>query len=105
MPLRLPHPLGALLLASAALPALAHQAPFCQCAPLDARTIRCTAGFSGDAPATGVPLEVIAYDQRVLVAGRLDEQSSFTFRRPDEPFYILFDAGPGYTVEIDHQDL
>ncbi len=102
---RIEFTLGALLLAGVVQTAAAHQAPFCQCKAVDERNIRCVGGFSGGVPAVGVTLDVIGYDQRTLVAGKLDEQASFTFERPDAPFYILFDAGPGYTVEIDHQDL
>ncbi len=97
--------LATLLLVGIAQTVAAHQAPFCQCKTIDERTIRCVGGFSGGVPAVGVTLDVIGYDQRTLVAGRLDEQAAFTFERPDTPFYILFDAGPGYTVEIDHHDL
>jgi hypothetical protein len=28
-----------------------------------------------------------------------------TFKRPDSEFYVLFDAGPGHVVEVDHADI
>ncbi|MCQ4264153.1 hypothetical protein CXK91_21060 [Stutzerimonas stutzeri] len=96
---------AAVLLIGIAQQVAAHQAPFCQCKAVGERTVRCVGGFSGGVPATGVTLDVIDYDERILVAGKLDEEASFTFERPETPFYILFDAGPGYTVEIDHRDL
>ncbi|MDP3368191.1 MAG: hypothetical protein Q8S49_19430, partial [Pseudomonas sp.] len=27
------------------------------------------------------------------------------FKRPDGEFYVLFDAGPGHVVEIDHTEI
>jgi hypothetical protein len=48
---------------------------------------------------------VIGYDEEILVAGKLDGDSRLSFKRPDGEFYVLFDAGPGHVVEIDHADI
>ncbi|WP_434771902.1 hypothetical protein [Pseudomonas entomophila] len=92
------------LLLLAATPALAHN-PMCECAPVDAGQIKCTGGFSDGSGAPGVTLDVIGYDEQVLAGGKLGDDSSLTFKRPEGEFYVLFDAGPGHVVEVDHADI
>ena len=86
---------------AAASPAHAHY-PVCECKMVDAGTVKCTGGFSDGSKAPGVILDVISYDEQVLVKGKLDTNSSITFPRPAQDFYVLFDAGPGHTVEVEH---
>lgn len=84
--------------------ALAHN-PMCECKSVEDRQIRCTGGFSDGSGAPGVTLDVIGYDETILVPGKLGADSSMTFKRPDAEFYVLFDAGPGHIVEIDQADI
>lgn len=98
------HRLLFLLLLGTAGTALAHN-PMCECEPIDTEQIKCTAGFSDGSGAPGVTLDVIGYDEEILVPGKLGEDSSLTFKRPEGEFYVLFDAGPGHVVEIDHADI
>ncbi|HBZ95622.1 MULTISPECIES: hypothetical protein [unclassified Pseudomonas] len=84
--------------------ALAHN-PVCQCEPQGDEEIVCVGGFSDGSGAPGVTLDVISYDEEILVAGKLDGDSSLSFKRPEGEFYVLFDAGPGHVVEIDHMDI
>jgi len=92
------------LLMLAAGQAQAHN-PVCTCEPLGDEEIRCTGGFSDGSGAPGVTLDVISYNEEILVPGKLGEDSSMTFSRPDDEFYILFDAGPGHVVEVDHSEV
>ncbi|UQY34244.1 hypothetical protein K8U54_21450 [Pseudomonas fulva] len=84
--------------------ALAHN-PMCQCEEVDGESIRCTGGFSDGSGAAGVTLDVIGYDESILVPGKLAEDSTLTFKKPEGEFYVLFDAGPGHIVEIDHTEI
>lgn len=84
--------------------ALAHN-PMCQCEEVDAENIRCTGGFSDGSGAAGVTLDVIGYDESILVPGKLADDSTLTFKKPEGEFYVLFDAGPGHIVEIDHTEI
>ncbi|WP_025993348.1 hypothetical protein [Pseudomonas viridiflava] len=84
--------------------ALAHN-PMCECKQIDNEQIRCTGGFSDGSGAPGVTLDVIGYDETILVPGKLGEDSTVTFKRPASEFYVLFDAGPGHVVEIDQADI
>ena len=58
--------------------ALAHNA-FVECEAVDDGRIRCTGGLSDGSAAPGVTLDVIGYDERVLVNGQLGDDSRFTF--------------------------
>jgi hypothetical protein len=96
----------ALLLLGAGLStvALAHN-PMCECKEIDNGQIRCTGGFSDGSGAPGVTLDVIGYDETILVPGKLGSDSTLTFKKPGAEFYVLFDAGPGHVVEIDQADI
>ncbi|UZE16334.1 hypothetical protein LOY70_20890 [Pseudomonas sp. B21-054] len=84
--------------------ALAHN-PMCECKAIDAEQIQCTGGFSDGSGAPGVTLDVIGYDETILVPGKLGADSTLTFKKPNAEFYVLFDAGPGHVVEIDQADI
>lgn len=84
--------------------ALAHN-PMCECKAIDAEQIECTGGFSDGSGAPGVTLDVIGYDESILVPGKLGADSKMTFKKPGAEFYVLFDAGPGHVVEIDQADI
>lgn len=85
------------------LPAWAHS-PHCQC-KLDGEYIICQGGFSDGTGAAGTVLDVISYDEEILLSSTLDDQSRIRFPRPDGDFYILMDAGPGHIVEIDWPEI
>lgn len=95
--------LSCAVLALSALPAAAHY-PFCTCTAQGA-SITCEGGFSDGTSAEGVKLDVISYDEDVLVPAKFDATSKVQFQKPDGEFYILFDAGPGHVVEVDWQDV
>ncbi|WP_040566469.1 hypothetical protein [Magnetospirillum molischianum] len=86
-------------------PAAEAHYPVCKCRMIDAGIVKCTGGFSDGSKAPGVVLDVISYDEQVLVKGRLGSDSTLSFPRPDQDFYVLFDAGPGQTVEIEHDSI
>jgi hypothetical protein len=84
--------------------AVAHN-PMCECKQIDAEQIKCTGGFSDGSGAPGVTLDVVGYDESILVPGKLGSDSTVTFKKPNAEFYVLFDAGPGHVVEIDQADI
>ena len=108
MTLKMIRSTGLRLLALAALScataAWAHN-PIAECKAVDDKTIECQGGFSDGSGAPGVKLDVVSYDENVLVPGKLDNDSKLRFQRPDNDFYILFDAGPGHVVEIDQTEI
>jgi hypothetical protein len=67
--------------------------------------IVCKGGFSDGTGAEGVTLDVIAYDENILVPGKFGSDSVVRFEKPPGEFYVLFDAGPGHVVEVDWRDI
>ncbi|WP_332746966.1 hypothetical protein [Hydrogenophaga sp.] len=97
---------GALLLAAvtASAPAWAHN-PVVECRQVAADTIQCRGGFSDGSLAPGVRIDVMSYDDKVLHTGKLGKDSTLSFKKPKGEFYVLFDAGPGHVIEVDHAEI
>ncbi len=91
-------------LSLAPIVASAHN-PVATCKSLEGDRIHCKGGFSDGSDAPGVTLDVISYDEKILLPGKLAQDSTLEFKKPGEPFYILFDAGPGHVVEIDQSEI
>jgi hypothetical protein len=100
-PLRL---LGSLALAAWAATAYGHNA-ICDCFDNGDDTITCEGGFSDGAKAVGVALRVVDQAGKVLIDGKMSEQSDFTFAKPKVDFRVEFDAGQGHVVAIDGRDI
>ena len=96
--------LGALALAAWAVAAYGHNA-ICDCFDNGDDTITCEGGFSDGAKAVGVALRVLDQAGKVLIDGRMSEQSDFTFAKPKVDFRVEFDAGQGHVVAIDGRDI
>ncbi|MEG0000238.1 hypothetical protein [Comamonas sp.] len=92
---------GALLLSASAF---AHN-PVVECRQISADTIQCRGAFSDGSLAPGVRLDVMSYEDKVLVSGKLDKSSMLSFKKPKGDFFVLFDAGPGHVVEVDHAEI
>jgi hypothetical protein len=100
-PLRL---LGSLALAAWAAAAYGHNA-ICDCFDNGDDTITCEGGFSDGAKAVGVALRVVDQAGKVLIDGKMSEQSDFTFAKPKVDYRVEFDAGQGHVVAIDGRDI
>lgn len=61
---------GLVVLLGVSHQALAHN-PMCECKEIEGAQIRCTGGFSDGSGAPGVTLDVIGYDETILVPGKL----------------------------------
>jgi len=96
---------GVFLISTLAItPAWAHN-PVASCQAVGEDKVRCKGGFSDGSAAPGVTLDVISYDEKVLLPGKLAQDSTLEFKKPEQEFYILFDAGPGHVVEIDQSEI
>ena len=42
---------------------------------------------------------------KVLLEGKMNEDSEFTFDKPEGDYRVVFDAGEGHGVEIDGNDI
>jgi hypothetical protein len=84
--------------------AYAHNA-ICDCFDNGDDTITCEGGFSDGGRAAGVPLRVLDGAGKVLVDGKMSDNSDFTFPKPKVDFRVEFDAGQGHVVTIDGRDI
>ena len=83
---------------------LAHT-PLCSCYDNGDGTITCEGGFSDGSSAAGVEMRLLDGNGKVLIKGKMDEDSEFTVKKPDGSYKVQFDAGPGHLVEVDGKDI
>ena len=84
--------------------ALAHT-PLCSCYDNGDGTITCEGGFSDGSSAAGVEIKVVDSAGKVLLKGKMNEDSEFTCKKPDGRYKVQFDAGPGHLVEVTGEDI
>ncbi len=95
--------IAATLLLSATL-TYAHT-PLCSCFDNGDNTITCEGGFSDGSSAAGVAIRVETIDGRVLISGKMNENSEFTFDRPNVDFVVMFDAGEGHSIKVPGKEI
>ena len=79
--------------------------PLCSCTDEGDGTILCEGGFSDGSSAAGVKIQVVDANGKVIIDGKMNEDSEFTFKKPTGPYKVQFDAGPGHIVEVDGKDI
>jgi hypothetical protein len=79
--------------------------PLCSCYDNGDGTITCEGGFSDGSSAAGVVMTVKDKSGKILTEGKMNEDSEFTAKKPDGPYTVIFDAGPGHIVEVDGNDI
>ncbi|MCD6153617.1 MAG: hypothetical protein J7J07_06870 [Syntrophobacterales bacterium] len=79
--------------------------PLCSCYDNGDGTITCEGGFSDGSSAAGVNMTVQDKSNKVLTKGKMNEDSEFNFKKPDGPYKVIFDAGPGHVVEVNGEDI
>jgi len=90
--------------------------PLCSCYDNEDGTITCEGGFSDGSSAAGVLIKVVDEKDEVIsvknedgetiqLEGKMDEDSEFTFIKPEIPYKVIFDAGPGHAVEIEGEEI
>lgn len=94
--------LAGLLLAAGG--ALAHE-PVAKCYLLDENTVRCRGSTNDDEAMPGARIEVVAHSGKTLIDGKLDANSTLTFKKPAQPFYVLFDTGPGLQAVVEQEEI
>ena len=67
-------------------------------------TITCEGGFSDGASGSGVSMYVKQNDKKII-EGYLNEDSEFTFKKPNGEYTAYFDAGEGHVVAIKGEDI
>ena len=107
-----------LVLVLIASQAFAHT-PLMSCYDDGDGVIICEAGFSDGSSAAGAKVYVVEaedykgdpegkelYDGKLVIfKGEMDEFGEFTFKKSETPYIVIFDAGPGHTVEVEEEDI
>lgn len=83
----------------AACAAYAHT-PLMVCFDNGDNTITCQGGFSDGSSAAGVQMQIQTPNGRVILNGRMDSTSEFTFNKPRGDFVVELDAGPGHQLKV-----
>jgi hypothetical protein len=88
----------------AAAGALAHE-PVAKCYLLDEQTVRCRGSTNDDEALPGARMEVVAHNGKTLIEAKLDANSTLTFKKPQQAFYVLFDTGPGLQAVVEQEEI
>jgi hypothetical protein len=78
--------------------ALAHT-PLMACFDNGDDTITCNGGFSDGSSASGVTIQVVNGQDKIIIEGTMDHDSEFTFDKPAGRYTVVFDAGPNHVVK------
>lgn len=96
--------LSAIALALSAWSASAHE-PVARCYLLNESTVRCRGASNDGDEMPGARMKVFALDGAPLIEGKLTAQSTWTFKKPVQAFYVLFDTGPGLQVTVEQDEI
>ncbi len=84
--------------------AFAHT-PLCSCYDFGDNTILCEGGFSDGSSASGVDMYVMDMSGKELLAGKINDNGEFEFKKPSVDYKVQFNAGPGHIIEIDGKNI
>jgi len=84
--------------------AFAHT-PLCSCYDNGDGTVTCEGGFSDGSSAAGVEMRVEDQNGKILIKGKMDADSEFSFDKPSGPYKVIFNAGEGHVVEIGGKEI
>jgi hypothetical protein len=79
--------------------------PLCSCYDNGDGSVTCEGGFSDGSSASGVQMRVEDKNGKVLIKGKMDEDSEYTFDKPSGPYKVIFDAGEGHAIEVDGKEI
>jgi hypothetical protein len=84
--------------------ALAHT-PLCSCYDNGDGTVTCEGGFSDGSSASGVQMHVEDGNGGVLISGKMDADSEYTFKKPAGAYTVVFKGGEGHAIKIDGKEI
>ena len=79
--------------------------PLCSCFDNGDDTITCEGGFSDGSSASGVTMRIETPDGSVLLEGKMNEDSEFTFDKPKGDYVVVFDAGEGHRIKVPGKEI
>lgn len=72
---------------------------------LDEESVLCEGGFSDGSSASGVEILVIDASGKNLITSKLNEDAEIEFDKPEADYKVIFNAGPGHTIEKNSDDI
>ena len=78
--------------------------PLMQC-EVNAVNILCEVGFSDGTKAIGKEVKLITYDEEIIGKANADKFSKVRFQKPNGEYYLYFDSGHEFPVEVDYGEL
>ena len=79
--------------------------PLCSCYDNGDGSVTCEGGFSDGSSASGVSMRVQDNSGKVLIEGKMDEDSEYTFDKPADGYMVVFDAGEGHQIQVDSKEI
>lgn len=79
--------------------------PLCSCYDNGDGSITCEGGFSDGSSAAGVEIRVEDNNGKIMVNGKMTEDSEYTFDKPAGAYKVVFDAGEGHNVVVDGREI
>ena len=79
--------------------------PLCSCYDNGDGTVTCEGGFSDGSSAAGVQMRVEDGAAKVLIKGKMDADSEFTFDKPAGDYKVQFDAGEGHKITVEGKEI
>ncbi|MGE4292141.1 MAG: hypothetical protein AB7E32_08020 [Desulfovibrio sp.] len=84
--------------------AYAHS-PLMSCFDNGDGTVTCEGGFSDGSSAAGVSMSVKGPDGGILMAGKMNQDGEYSFKKPEGGYSVVFDAGEGHIVVVNGADI
>lgn len=79
--------------------------PVTRCTLQTDNQVECQTRYDDDSIAADILMGLYSYGDSLLLTGRSDMKGVYRFKLPDQPFYLLMDAGPGHVFEVDWRDI
>lgn len=79
--------------------------PLCSCYDNGDGSVTCEGGFSDGSSAAGVQMQIEDSAGKVLIQGKMDDDSEFTFNKPAGDYKVQFCAGDGHKITVDGKEI
>ncbi|WP_321417001.1 hypothetical protein [uncultured Desulfobacter sp.] len=87
------------------IPAVQAHTPLCSCYDNGDGTVTCEGGFSDGSSAAGVQMRVEDGAGKVLIQGKMDDDSEFSFDKPAGDYLVKFYAGEGHEISVNGKEI
>lgn len=67
----------------------------------ESEQVICEAGYSDGSKAVDYAVQMYDYDDNLIAKQNTDDLSKVSFAHPNKEFYLVFDSGHEYPVEVD----